>query len=81
LGIDPLKESIEAAHKHAELDPDLSSLTYECTDIETIALERREQFDIVIASEVLEHVNTPEIFLEYCCQAVKVSWISLYFFC
>jgi len=70
-GIDPLDENIQAAQKHADQDPDIDSVTYQCTDIETISSDHPNHFDVVIASEVLEHVNNPSVFVEACCNAVK----------
>ena len=72
MGIDPLEENIHAAREHAEQDPDLSTLKYECIDIESLSALRPNSFDIVVASEVLEHVNNPQLFLESCCNALKV---------
>ena len=73
LAIDPLPESIEAARQHAAHDPDIGTLTYECTDIETVASENAGQFDVVLASEVLEHVEYQDVFVQSCCEAIKVK--------
>ena len=81
MGIDPLEENINAAREHADHDPDLSTLNYECTNIESLCQTHPNKFDIVVASEVLEHVNNPQLFLDSCCNALKVSSFLLMLFC
>lgn len=36
-----------------------------------------EQFDVVVASEVIEHVNNPETFMSHCCELVKPGGILI----
>jgi len=72
VGIDPVQENIDAALLHRGEDhPDLSTLTYTCTTIEEYSHQQREAFDIVVASEVVEHVEKANIFLQDCCVALK----------
>ena len=86
LGIDAASENIQAALRHRENDPRLSSrLSYEAVTAETL-LDRLEAssvggssaghaltaFDAVIASEVVEHVRDPASFVNTCAGLVRV---------
>lgn len=71
LGIDPLQDSIDEAKHHALKDPDLATLSYECSTIEELAEKQSNCFDIVLASEVLEHVDSPDVFVHNCCELIK----------
>lgn len=72
-GIDPVANSISIARDHASLDATLSNrLTYECCTMEDL-LAAREQYDAVVASEVVEHVADVGLFIKQQCQLVKVS--------
>jgi 2-polyprenyl-6-hydroxyphenyl methylase/3-demethylubiquinone-9 3-methyltransferase len=59
-GIDPVAEAIAVARNHAEAQG--LSINYREDTAEGVA-GRGETFDIVIASEVIEHVNDPRAFL------------------
>lgn len=66
-GADPAQGAIEAARLHA-----LASgfrIDYCCTTAEALA-DAGEQFDIVLAMEVIEHVADHEVFLERCADLV-----------
>ena len=78
-GIDPVANSISVARDHASLDPVLSGrLTYECCTMEDL-LTAHEQYDAVVASEVVEHVADVGLFIKQQCQLVKVSsYVSSY---
>ena len=65
-GIDAAALSVEAAKRHAKLDPDLD-IRYLQGAIETHA----EQYDAVCALEVIEHVSNPLLFLESLSKNVK----------
>ncbi|XP_057308055.1 ubiquinone biosynthesis O-methyltransferase-like [Hydractinia symbiolongicarpus] len=71
LGIDPLQDSIDEAKHHALKDPDLATLSYECSTIEELAEKQSNCFDIVLASEVLQYVDSPDVFLHNCCKLIK----------
>jgi len=72
VGIDPVQENIDAAlHHRGEDQHHLSTLSYICTTIEDYSQQQREAFDIVVASEVIEHVERANIFLQDCCVALK----------
>lgn len=45
---------------------------YVCGTVEEHAEVAKEQYDAVVASEVLEHVNHPDLFIQTCAQIVKV---------
>ncbi|XP_031329741.1 ubiquinone biosynthesis O-methyltransferase, mitochondrial-like isoform X2 [Photinus pyralis] len=69
--IDPGSDSVEVARHHASLNPTLVNLTYIVTTIEEHAIENAEKYDVVIASEVVEHVTEKEMFLEACIKCLK----------
>lgn len=62
-GIDACHEAIEIAHAHA-VDQGLP-VTYRCTTIEELATGQ-DRFDVVIASEIIEHVDNVPLFIESC---------------
>ena len=64
-GLDASKELLSIAKQHAELDKDLSSnLKYVHTSIEDFSEEKKEEYDAVVASEIIEHVIDQELFLK-----------------
>jgi 2-polyprenyl-6-hydroxyphenyl methylase/3-demethylubiquinone-9 3-methyltransferase len=67
-GIDPAEENVAAAKLHAEKSG--LAIDYRATTIEAIA-GRNEIFDIVIASEVVEHVADLDLFIRCAGKAVK----------
>ena len=76
LGVDASKTSIDVARHHASQDPALTGrLRYQCGAAED--LPTSAPFDIVVASEVIEHVADQRAFVETCCQLVRVSIPSL----
>ena len=68
VGADPAEENIEAARAHAEATG--VSVDYRATTAEALA-EAGEQFDIVLAMEVVEHVVDVPAFVETCADMVK----------
>ena len=80
LGIDPLPENVLSAEFHCSRHPDLHSLSYKCTTAEDLCLDHSDKFDIVLASEVLEHVDRPDVFLHSCCKMVKVNLSDFVYF-
>ncbi|XP_015188000.1 PREDICTED: ubiquinone biosynthesis O-methyltransferase, mitochondrial [Polistes dominula] len=77
-GIDTSAQLIDIAKKHALLDSDLlGRLNYVQTDIETFEKENKEKYEAVVASEVIEHVNDPQLFLK-CCSAIVKPGGSLF---
>lgn len=97
LGIDPVFESINQAQLHAQSDSSLGDrLKYRNCNIEDLSAlpEHREQYDGLIASEVLEHIEDIEHFLSHCTKVIKpngslfittinqtpLSWLGVIFF-
>jgi 2-polyprenyl-6-hydroxyphenyl methylase/3-demethylubiquinone-9 3-methyltransferase len=65
-GIDASLGAITAATKHAEM------MALEITYIHTTLNHLKDNdFDLVIASEIIEHVPDPKDFLAHCCQKLK----------
>ena len=74
IGLEPSEPSVQVAKQHAARDPLLHScLTYECTTLEEY-VERAgtQQVDLVVASEVIEHVANPPLFAHNVCKLIKV---------
>jgi 2-polyprenyl-6-hydroxyphenyl methylase/3-demethylubiquinone-9 3-methyltransferase len=67
-GIDPAEENIEAAKLHAEKSR--LAIDYRAETVEAVAGEG-ETFDIVVASEVVEHVANLELFVGCAAKTVK----------
>ncbi|XP_013907307.1 PREDICTED: ubiquinone biosynthesis O-methyltransferase, mitochondrial [Thamnophis sirtalis] len=64
-GIDPLEDSIRTAELHKSYDPALTErIQYRACALEDIVEEGSEKFDIVVASEVVEHVADVEKIIE-----------------
>ena len=72
--IDACPENIEAARVHANLDPSLvNNLKYICTTVEEHVEVVGDEYDAIVASEVIEHVDNPDIFVRKCSQVLKVD--------
>ena len=67
IGIDPSATNISAAKLHA--DKGHLSIDYRCTTVEE--MDARERFDIVLAMEVVEHVNDVGAFIKRCATMLK----------
>jgi 2-polyprenyl-6-hydroxyphenyl methylase/3-demethylubiquinone-9 3-methyltransferase len=67
IGIDPSASNIAAAKLHA--DKGHLSIDYRCITVEEI--DMRERFDIVLAMEVVEHVNDVGVFIGRCAAMLK----------
>jgi 2-polyprenyl-6-hydroxyphenyl methylase / 3-demethylubiquinone-9 3-methyltransferase len=67
-GVDPSETNIEAAKQHAESSR--LTIDYRCTTAEALA-EAGEEFDIVLAMEVVEHVADVPLFVQSCAAMVK----------
>lgn len=71
-GIDKSFELINVAREHASLDSSLSGrLNYIQTTIEEFEKVNKEKFDVVVASEILEHVFNQQYFLKVSTYNVK----------
>ncbi|KAI4456231.1 methyltransferase [Holotrichia oblita] len=56
-GVDGVPEMIKCAEDHAALDKDLKEIKYFAEPIQTFSERNKEKFDVVVASELLEHVT------------------------
>ena len=74
MGVDPAQSNIDTARRHA-LDAGLA-IDYRCTTAEAL-VEAGEQFDIVLAMEVVEHVPDPRLFLSACGRLVKAGGLMI----
>lgn len=68
VGIDPAEENVEIAKLHAEQSG--LAIDYRATTAEELA-DAGERFDIVIASEVVEHVADLSLFVKRAAEMVK----------
>ena len=75
VAIDPLPENIDAATSHSTNSEELKTLNYECATIEEFSVRSLDCFDLVVASEVLEHVKNPSEFIGDCCDTIKVGLV------
>jgi len=66
-GIDPSTLMISIATEHAEKHTADLQLQYQCTTVDEV----QGQYDVVVASEVVEHVPCVDTFVRQCCQKVK----------
>jgi 2-polyprenyl-6-hydroxyphenyl methylase / 3-demethylubiquinone-9 3-methyltransferase len=69
-GVDPSVENVAVAAQHAQGDPLTRSIVYEAATAEEL-VERGEQFDVVCALEVVEHVNNVGDFVGTLCNLVR----------
>jgi 2-polyprenyl-6-hydroxyphenyl methylase / 3-demethylubiquinone-9 3-methyltransferase len=67
IGVDPSASNIAAAKLHA--DRGHLAIDYRCATVEQ--MDARERFDIVLAMEVVEHVNDIGLFLSRCAAMLK----------
>jgi 2-polyprenyl-6-hydroxyphenyl methylase/3-demethylubiquinone-9 3-methyltransferase len=73
-GIDPAEENIEAARLHA--DASGLAIDYRATTIEALA-ETHPPFDVVIASEVVEHVADLDFFAGRCAALLSPGGVMI----
>ncbi|CAI4222081.1 unnamed protein product [Auanema sp. JU1783] len=82
-GIDAAEDGVVAAKRYMSY-PSIqnsglaSRLKYNCTTIEEFARSNEKGFDVVVASEILEHVADIDSFVESCARATKTGG-SLFF--
>ncbi|CAI5769863.1 ubiquinone biosynthesis O-methyltransferase, mitochondrial [Podarcis lilfordi] len=71
-GIDPLEDSIRTAELHKSFDPVLAKrIQYKSCTLEDIVEEASDTFDVIVASEVVEHVADVEMFIRCCSKVLK----------
>ncbi len=73
-GIDAGINNIKAAHEHAEANG--LKIDYTVSTAEDMA-EKKEKFDVVIALEIIEHVNNQKLFISSCCKLLKKNGILI----
>jgi len=69
-GIDASTDLIAAAQQHAREHAPTKNLNYQCTDTSALIKEKK-QFDVVLALEVIEHVNHQKDFVADCAKLLK----------
>ena len=74
VGVDPAEENIAVARAHAD-EQDLT-IDYRATTAEAVA-EGGETFDVVLATEVVEHVVNVEEFVATCASMVKPGGLMI----
>jgi 2-polyprenyl-6-hydroxyphenyl methylase/3-demethylubiquinone-9 3-methyltransferase len=74
VGVDPSDTNIAAAKGHAALSG--LAIDYRCTTAEALA-EAGEEFDIVLAMEVVEHVADVPLFVASCAEMVKPGGLMI----
>jgi 2-polyprenyl-6-hydroxyphenyl methylase / 3-demethylubiquinone-9 3-methyltransferase len=74
VGVDPSGTNIAAAKEHAEQSE--LAIDYRCTTAEELA-EAGEQFDVVLAMEVIEHVADVPLFVKSCAEMVKPGGLMI----
>uniref|UniRef100_A0A336MRW7 CSON005449 protein n=1 Tax=Culicoides sonorensis TaxID=179676 RepID=A0A336MRW7_CULSO len=71
-GLDPGVDLLKVAKAHLALDKDLESrVEYVAETIEDHAKANVEKYDVVVISEVIEHVTEKEEFVKACIKALK----------
>jgi 2-polyprenyl-6-hydroxyphenyl methylase/3-demethylubiquinone-9 3-methyltransferase len=74
VGVDPSDTNVEAASQHATQSG--LAIDYRCATAEALA-EAGEQFDIVLAMEVVEHVADVPLFVQKCAAMVKPGGLMI----
>lgn len=70
-----MEDNIRTAELHKSYDPALAErIQYRACALEDIVEEGSEKFDIVVASEVVEHVADVEKIIECFGEVLKVSF-------
>lgn len=77
-GLDPGSQNIQAAIEHSSKDPEIEgNLNFVCDTVENLAASD-DKYDAVVCSEVIEHVDNVQTFVESCIQLTKENG-SLFF--
>jgi polyprenyldihydroxybenzoate methyltransferase / 3-demethylubiquinol 3-O-methyltransferase len=74
VGLDAADDLIVAAREHSKRlnEATAKRISYVCDTIEEHADKYTGYYDVVVASEVVEHVNDKDSFLRGCAKALKV---------
>ena len=78
VGVDPCEILVETARKHAKKSK-LNNVKYICESIDKHAEKNKEKYDVVVTSEVMEHVanKSKKAFIEDCVKALKPGGIII----
>lgn len=72
LGLDAAEENVSVANVHLEKQSNLvKNVSYACGTIEEHAEQTDVQYDAIVASEVLEHVEAVDFFIASCSKILK----------
>jgi 2-polyprenyl-6-hydroxyphenyl methylase/3-demethylubiquinone-9 3-methyltransferase len=74
VGVDPSDANIATAQAHAEQSE--LAIDYRCSTAEEL-VEQREQFDLVLAMEVVEHVADVPLFVASCASLVRPGGLMI----
>jgi 2-polyprenyl-6-hydroxyphenyl methylase/3-demethylubiquinone-9 3-methyltransferase len=74
VGVDPSQANISGAQQHAAQSE--LAIDYRCTTAEDL-VEHREQFDLVLAMEVVEHVTDVPLFIASCASLTKPGGLMI----
>ena len=78
-GLDPNDNLLQLAKEHSSLDQSIANcITYVSDTIENFSPAHKMEFDAVILSEVIEHIENKEEFLSNCITTLKVNLIYFY---
>ncbi|XP_014242453.1 ubiquinone biosynthesis O-methyltransferase, mitochondrial isoform X2 [Cimex lectularius] len=64
VGLDASQELIDCAKKYSKFNLQTDTLDYVCSNIEDFSETNKEVFDVVVISEVIEHVTNKDLFLK-----------------
>jgi len=70
-GIDASEQNINIAKHHCARDVTTQHINYVCSTVEDLAPHSLGKFDAVVASEVIEHVDNPEMFIQTLSNVLK----------
>lgn len=74
-GIDAGSENIDAAKAHAKQSA--LDIIYEATTAEDFAQKNKGKFDVVLALEIIEHVDDPALFIESLVKLAKPNGLII----
>ena len=72
VGLEPCEVLVEAAQKHLKKSK-LTNVKYVCETIEKHCEANKDKYDVIVASEVVEHIanESKKSFIEACVKALK----------
>lgn len=74
-GVDADKQAISVAKNHAKAEKlDIEFINAAAEDL----VEQKKKFDVVMALEIIEHVDNPAMFVELCANLVKPNGIVIF---